>query len=127
MEFIIKYNLSLILIQQYFSQISEDVRKAIFANVSNFYVFRVSKSDAGVLLPAFKAKTLDFTPCPNIIVNQILKKSVVLEDFKSIKQSIKPSLKSEKTFSFGMDNSVISLNDIMASQSSSRKEVKVYG
>lgn len=161
-----KYNLSLILIQQYFSQISEDVRKAIFANVSNFYVFRVSKSDAilleknlqmnvavynsykvklkiltelknreciarisnnGVLLPAFKAKTLDFTPCPNIIVNQILKKSTILEDFKPIKQSIKPSLKSEKAFSFGIDNSLISLTDIMASQSSSRKEVKIYG
>ncbi len=44
-----KYNLSLILIQQYFSQISEDLRNAIFANVSNFYVFRVSKSDAMLL------------------------------------------------------------------------------
>lgn len=41
-----KYNLSLILIQQYFTQISEELRNAIFANVSNYYVFRVSKSDA---------------------------------------------------------------------------------
>ena len=157
-----KYNLSLILIQQYFSQISEDIRKAIFANVSNFYVFRVSKSDAtlleknlqmnvavhnsykvklkiltelknrecivrisnnGVLLPAFKAKTIDFTPCPNIIVNQILKKSDTLENLEPIKVSIEP----EKTFSFEIDNSSISLSDIMISQSSSRKEVKAYG
>ncbi len=44
-----KYNLSLVLIQQYFTQISEELRSAIFANVSNFYVFRVSKSDAMVL------------------------------------------------------------------------------
>ena len=41
-----KYNLSLILIQQYFNQISDNLRNAIFANVENFYVFRVSKSDA---------------------------------------------------------------------------------
>lgn len=44
-----KYNLSLILIQQYFTQITEELRSAIFANVSNFYVFRVSKSDAMLL------------------------------------------------------------------------------
>lgn len=44
-----KYNLSLILIQQYFNQISEALRSAIFANVSNFYVFRISKSDAMLL------------------------------------------------------------------------------
>ncbi len=44
-----KYNLSLILIQQYFTQITEELRNAIFANVSNFYVFRVSKSDAMLL------------------------------------------------------------------------------
>lgn len=157
-----KYNLSLILIQQYFSQISEEVRKSIFTNVSNFYVFRVSKSDAilleknlqmniavhdsykiklkiltelknreciarisnnGVLLPAFKAKTLDFTPCPNIIVNQILKKSPILENFNNLLE--------EKTtknkISFKLDTSLISLHDIMISQSSSRKEVKLHG
>lgn len=44
-----KYNLSLILAQQYFSQISEDLRKSIFANIINYYVFRVSKSDALLL------------------------------------------------------------------------------
>lgn len=44
-----KYNLSLVLAQQYFSQISEDLRKSIFANIVNYYVFRVSKSDAMLL------------------------------------------------------------------------------
>ena len=44
-----KYNLSLILAQQYFSQISEDLQKAIFANVINYYIFRVSRADAQVL------------------------------------------------------------------------------
>lgn len=158
-----KYNLSLILIQQYFSQISEDVQKSIFANVSNFYVFRVSKSDAilleknlqmnvaihnsykiklklltelknreciarisnnGVLLPAFKARTMDFIPCPNIIVNQILKRCIILEDSESMP---KENDKSFDNFSFNINNSFISLSDIMVSQSSSRKEVNVYG
>ena len=44
-----KYNLSLILAQQYFNQISEDLQKAIFANVLNYYIFRVSRVDAQML------------------------------------------------------------------------------
>lgn len=44
-----KYNLSLILSQQYFSQVSEDLRKSIFANVINYYIFRVARSDAQIL------------------------------------------------------------------------------
>lgn len=44
-----KYNLSLILAQQYFSQISEELQKAIFANVLNYYIFRVSRADAQIL------------------------------------------------------------------------------
>lgn len=41
-----KYNLSLILSGQYFNQINEDIQKAIFANVINYYTFRVSREDA---------------------------------------------------------------------------------
>ena len=44
-----KYNLSLVLSQQYFNQISEGLQKAIFANVLNYYIFRVSKEDASIL------------------------------------------------------------------------------
>lgn len=44
-----KYQLSIILAQQYFSQISEDLRKSIAANCLNYYVFRVSKEDAYLL------------------------------------------------------------------------------
>lgn len=44
-----KYNLSLVLAQQYFNQISEELRKSIFANIINYYVFRVSRSDALLL------------------------------------------------------------------------------
>ncbi len=44
-----KYNLSLILAGQYFKQISDDLKNSIFANVLNYYIFRVSKSDAETL------------------------------------------------------------------------------
>lgn len=44
-----KYNLSLILAGQYFKQISDELKSSIFANVLNYYIFRVSKSDAEVL------------------------------------------------------------------------------
>ncbi len=41
-----KYNLSLVLAGQYFGQISENLQNAIFTNVVNYFVFRVSKLDA---------------------------------------------------------------------------------
>ncbi len=44
-----KYNLSVILAGQYFGQVSEELQKAIFANVINYYIFRVSRSDAQIL------------------------------------------------------------------------------
>lgn len=98
-----KYNLALILAGQYFNQISDNLKMAIFSNVINYYIFRVSKMDAsvlvenlnmkipldnskdtkiklltelnnrefivrvannGILIPAFKAKTLDFKKIP---------------------------------------------------------------
>ena len=51
-----KYNLSLILAGQYFSQISESLKNSIFANVVNYYIFRVSKLDANVLVDNFNMK-----------------------------------------------------------------------
>lgn len=41
-----KYNLFVFLSQQYFGQIEKNLREAIFANVANYYVFRVSEDDA---------------------------------------------------------------------------------
>lgn len=155
-----KYNLHLVLIQQYFGQISESLQKSIFANVSNFYVFRVSKSDAlllennlqmevavhnsykvrlklltelknreciarisynGVLLPAFKAQTLDFTPTPRKNQIQILRTD-------PLNLSISKETKMElTTSSFVIDESFDTLQDIMTSQSSSRKQVISHG
>lgn len=44
-----KYNLSLILSGQYFEQISEELQNAIFSNVVNYFIFRVSRLDAMLL------------------------------------------------------------------------------
>jgi hypothetical protein len=44
-----KFNLSVILTQQYFGQIEKDLRDAIFANVYNYYAFKVSEEDARAL------------------------------------------------------------------------------
>lgn len=44
-----KFGLSVILTQQYFGQIDKDLRDSIFANVSNYYVFKVSEEDAAGL------------------------------------------------------------------------------
>lgn len=44
-----KYKTSVVLAGQYFGQFSEELRSAIFANTANYYIFRVSKSDAELL------------------------------------------------------------------------------
>lgn len=44
-----KFNLSVFLTQQYFGQIEKPLQEAIFTNVSNYYVFRVSEEDARAL------------------------------------------------------------------------------
>jgi hypothetical protein len=44
-----KFGLSVILTQQYFGQIEQDLQAAIFTNVYNYYVFKVSEEDARVL------------------------------------------------------------------------------
>lgn len=41
-----KFNLTVVLTQQYFGQIEKDLRDAIFANVFNYYTFKVSEEDA---------------------------------------------------------------------------------
>lgn len=44
-----KFNLTIILSQQYFGQVEKDLRDAIFANVYNYYTFKVSEEDARTL------------------------------------------------------------------------------
>lgn len=51
-----KYRASVILAGQYFDQISPNLRSAIFSNTSNYYLFRVSQSDASLLTKNLKIK-----------------------------------------------------------------------
>lgn len=44
-----KYNLFVFLTQQYFGQIEKNLQDAIFTNIANYYVFRVSEEDARAL------------------------------------------------------------------------------
>lgn len=44
-----KFNLTVILTQQYFGQVEKELRDAIFANVFNYYAFKVSEEDAKTL------------------------------------------------------------------------------
>lgn len=44
-----KFNLSIILSQQYFGQVDQSLRDAIFANAYNYYIFKVSETDAMAL------------------------------------------------------------------------------
>ncbi len=51
-----KYNTFVILAGQYFNQISPELQSAIFANVSNYYLFHVSRHDASLLASNLKIK-----------------------------------------------------------------------
>ena len=146
-----KYNLSLILAGQYFNQISDELKNSIFANVINYFIFRVSKLDAnilvdnfnikiplddsreskiklltelqtrecivridsnGVLLPAFKGITSDYTSIPRI------KRTIIDDNSNKNNNNIN---KSKTNFCL---NSNVSLKNILISNSSSRKVVK---
>lgn len=143
-----KYNLSLILAGQYFNQISENLKNSIFANVVNYFIFRVSKLDANllvdnfnmkipledtrekkvklltelndrecvvriennsVLMPAFKAVTLDFFSIPRIL------------NFTEINSKVEKGKEKKKGISFKI-NADISLKDILLKNSTNKKE-----
>ena len=144
-----KYNLSLVLAGQYFNQISNELKNSIFANAINYFIFRVSKLDAnilvdnfnmkiplddskdkkiklltelnnrecivridsnGVLLPAFKGRTLDYKSIPRI-----------KEEVTNNTNNIDCKRKEKTKFKI---NSNVSLKDILITNSSSRKVVK---
>lgn len=145
-----KYNLSIILAQQYFGQISKELKDAIFSNVMNYYAFRISREDAvmingsmqmemavknsyhnriklltelpnrdcivriskeGKLIPAFRTRTLDFTPIPR-----------KHKQITTTNRENKLKIELEKTeFKLGK---AIDIGKIMSSQSTSRRKMK---
>ncbi len=145
-----KYNLSLILAGQYFNQISDELKNSIFANVINYFIFRVSKLDAnvlvdnfnmkiplddskdrkiklltelqtrecivridskGILLPAFKGTTLNFTSIPRINRPSINNSNEIIKD-------------NQNNFKTNFNlNTNVNLKDILISNSTNKKGV----
>lgn len=143
-----KYNLSLFVAGQYLNQVSQEVKDAIFANVLNYYIFRVSKLDANLLVDSFdiniplentkeyKIKLLTELPNRTCIV-RISNGTVLYSamkgttlDFISVPRkrseknhdtSLEEVSPLKKRFSFKCD---VKLNDILKETSTSRKELK---
>ena len=143
-----KYNLSLILAGQYFEQISSNLQKAIFTNVINYFIFRVSRMDAILLEKnmqmevavrnsiAIRLKMLSELNDRECIV-RIGKDGRMLSSFKgrtldftavprkkntSKKTNRKQKITEEKKKVFGIETTN-TLKDIMKKQSASRKRV----
>lgn len=142
-----KYKLSLVLAGQYFGGISEKLRKAIFANVINYYMFRLSKDDANILVDNFNMKVplndskeqkikiiteLQDREClirvnsNNILLPAIKCKTLFFKSIPRIKtknKQINKENKKESKFSNFSSNTNIKLKDILISNSTSRKVV----
>ena len=142
-----KYNLSLILAGQYFNQIDEEIQSSIFANVINYYTFRVSREDAVILSKNMQMelalhnshymKVKMLTELANRdCVLRISSKGKVLPAFKArtldvisyprkkeieeVKIQKENKIKQKKNFSI---NKNVNLIDIMKSQSTGRRKL----
>lgn len=71
-----KFNLSLVLSQQYLTQITPDLLKGILANVYNYFVFKISDEDAKII-----AKNLDIA-FPDDAILRHKEKGVSEEELK---------------------------------------------
>ena len=144
-----KYNLSLILAGQFFDQITPELKNSIFANVVNYFAFRVSKLDANILVDNFnmkiplddsrEAKVKLLTELNNReCIARIDSRGILLPAFKGttldyvsiprVKRTLdnndtSPKPPAEKKTLFSLDSNV-KLKDILISTSSSRKVVK---
>lgn len=62
-----KYRLSLVLVNQYLTQIDTSIRDAVLGNVGTLIIFRIGAADAETLAPEFTPEFVasDFTALPN--------------------------------------------------------------
>lgn len=144
-----KYGLALILSGQYFNQISSDLQSAIFSNVVNYYLFRVSKSDASILeenisisIPADNTKEAKVSLLTGLknrelivrldddgtLMNPIKCSTLDFEGFPRVEQTYevkneyqKQTENAEIVFDINADINVV---DIMKMTSTSRKVIK---
>ena len=149
-----KYNLSIILCQQYFGQISNELQKAILTNIINYFIFRVSRTDAVLLESNMKMEVavhnshsvrmkmlteLSDREC----IARVSRNGTILTAFKgrTLDLVAKPRKKKNKLVEKNnLSNEVINkikgkfsienagdIKDIMVSQSSARKKVNNSG
>ena len=145
-----KYNLSLVIAGQYFNQISKDLQNSIFANVINYYIFRVSKIDASLIVDNLDIKVpLDDTrerkikllteqnnrnciariEANNILFPAFRAKTIdfISKPRKRIKKKIvqvSVNKKIDKHFDFKIEED-INMKEILKTTSSSRKAVNI--
>lgn len=149
-----KYNLSLILIGQYFNQISNNLKSAIFSNCMNYYIFKTSKIDANILvdnldinipldntkeqktklLTELKARECLLRITSNgILLPAIKGESINFKDIPSSNTNIDTIKFQTNTFTINSKkdnftiNSNINLKDILISTSSNRNKGGING
>lgn len=137
-----KYGLSLVLAEQYFDQISDSLKNSIFANVQNYYVFRVSIKDAEELkdhlemnidedkkvklLSTLKDRECIVRLCRNGTLYPAIKTNTCFlkpVPYQQLVYDVKKNTHLDcKQFSFDM-NTTTSIESLLKSISSSRKKV----
>ncbi|MDE6284631.1 MAG: DUF87 domain-containing protein [Bacilli bacterium] len=144
-----KYNLSLFVAGQYFNQITPQLKNAIFANVLNYYIFRVSRLDASVLVDNLeikiptndtkeeKVKILSELPSRHMVL-RVTKKGKLYPTMKgeTLDYKSRPYIRPEDSVIIEKKNNQIpltsvfvndftgTLKDILKSNSTSRKVIK---
>lgn len=140
-----KYQTSVILAGQYFHQISPNLREAILSNTNNYYLFRVSKSDAEILENNLQMK-LEVDDSKENRINfltslknreclvRISQNGTMYPLFKAKTVDFKPAgiyeqqhyeqrkIIENKQFDFHFSTDDVNITDIMKSTSTSRKK-----
>ncbi len=141
-----KYGVAMFIAGQYLNQVSKEVKDAIFANVLNYYIFRISKLDANILVDNFdiniplentkeyKMKLLTELPNRNCIL-RISNGSILYPAMKGTTLDFTPTprakkdkleqveqqIVTKKKFTFGTN---LNLKDILKETSTGREELK---
>lgn len=142
-----KYGLFLVLISQYFNQVTPLLKDAIFANTINYYIFRVSRMDATLLADHLNMEISEenekedkikiLTELNNrecivrVATNGELKTSFKAETInyqalpyqEKFIEEIKPEQERNKDFSFSWNRkSKVSLKDILRTLSTTKRK-----
>ncbi|MCI8671500.1 MAG: ATP-binding protein [Bacilli bacterium] len=139
-----KFNVSVILACQYFHQISDNLREAILANTSNYYLFKTSKTDALILNDNLDIKLENSNSVDdkiNFLTNLKARECLIqinkngtnypmfkaktmdffVPDYKEVKNKNVKEKISEEKFEFDFKVEDVDIHDVMKNVSTSRK------